>query len=182
MPIMAMMPPIVLDPGDALVVDLVVDSIDAADLPASVVEVYADHEHGGHLVVELTPGPCGFAGVSALGGVCSYARVRTPLGWVPIDFINGGPDAPSTSPSKSDGPSAEPIPQAYSAALLAFASLPSPPWDRLASYARTIAAMPPPGPIPIASAKRDLEAVLAQGAGGAWLGYVEGALYAAGGS
>lgn len=181
MAIMATMP-LVLAHGDTIVIRIPDDDAAAS---ASVVEVYEGAENSRRLAAELRRGFDGFpdfAGVAQCDGWCSYARALTSSGWVPIELVNGGPDDPSASPGKSDGPSAEPIPQAYSAALLAFASLPSPPWDRLASYARTIAALPPPGPIPIASAKSDLEAVLAQGAGGAWLGYVEGALYAAGGS
>ncbi len=171
MAIMATMP-LVLSHGDTIVIRIP-DDDEAAS--ASVVEVYEGAEGSRRLAAELRRGFDGFpdfAGVAQCDGWCSYARALTSSGWMPIELVNGGPDV---------SPATEPIPQPHAAALLAFASLPSPPWDRLASYARTIAALPPPGPIPIASAKRDLEAVLAQGAGATWLGYVEGALYAAGG-
>lgn len=160
--------PLVLAHGDTIVIRIP-DDQEAAS--ASVVEVYEGAERSGRLVAELRRGFDGFSGVAQRDGACGYARALTSSGWVPIELVNGGPGA---------SPVTEPIPQSHTTALLAFAALPSPPWDRLASYARTIAALPPPGPIPIASAKRDLEAVLAQGAGAAWLGYVEGALYAAG--
>lgn len=167
---MAMMP-LVLAHGDTIVLRIP-DDEEAAS--ASVVEVYDGAEQS--VVAELRRGFDGFsdfAGVAQCDAACGYARALTSSGWVPIRLVNGGPDV---------SPATTPIPQPHADALLAFAALPSPPWDRLASYARTIAALPLPGAIPIASAKRDLETVLAQGAGAAWLGYVEGALYAAGGS
>lgn len=169
MAIMATMP-LILARGDTIVFRIQDDDETAS---ASVVEVYDGA--GQSVVAELRRGFDGFsdfAGVAQCDAACGYARALTSSGWVPVELVNAGPDV---------SPATEHIPQSHAAALLAFAALPLPPWDRLASYARTIAALPPPGPIPIASAKRDLESVLAQGAGAAWLGYVEGAVYAAGG-